>query len=94
MIEDQKAVVYLPLLLDLFTVCKQANCGSAIDPGDRTIVYSGAMVTVKGTCNRNHPFSWSSSPMVGSGKSKVPAINILMGTYAYTNGENVKKVLS
>ena len=94
LIEDPKIVVYLPLLLDLFKVCKEPSFGSYIDPANRTVTYSGAMITIKGICNNNHQFSWSSSPTIGSGKSKVGAVNILIGTYAYTNGENVKKVLN
>ena len=91
-IEDSKSIVYIPLLLALFEVCNIPTCGAAVDPENISWSCSGAMITVKATCNSNHSFTWSSSPMMGSGKSKVAAINVLIGTYAYICGVNIKKV--
>ena len=78
--------------MTLFSTCNHPNCGAACDPENITWSYSGAMITVKATCNSNHQFNWSSSPVIGGGKSQVAAINVLVGTYAYTCGVNVKKV--
>ena len=91
-IEAEKIIVYLPLLLSLFNVCRTPNCGSACDPDDRKVHFSGAMVTISGTCNNGCEFSWKSSPMIGTGMRKVSAINILLGTFAYLCGVNVNKV--
>ena len=87
-------IVFFPLLLDLFKVCREANCGMTCDQDNIRFHFSGAMVTVSGTCNGGHDFRWQSSPSVGSGKKKVAAINALIGTYGYLCGINVKKVLT
>ena len=91
-IEAEKIIVFLPLLLSLFDVCRTPNCGSACDPDKRKVHFSGAMVTISGTCNNGCGYSWKSSPMIGTGKRQVSAINILLGTFAYLCGVNVKKV--
>ena len=91
-ISDEKIIVFLPLLLDLFQVCHVPTCGEACDKDNMHFHFSGAMVTVTVTCNRGHDFRWQSSPSVGSGKKQVAAINVLLGTYGYLCGINVKKV--
>ena len=92
-IDDPKIICSLSLLLMLFNVCRVHNCGSAVDPSNKKWSYSGAMITITTTCNHNHTDTWRSSTLVGSGKSKVPMINILLGTYSYLCGVNVKKVV-
>ena len=91
-ISDEKVIVFLPLLLDLFQICHVPTCGESCDKDNMKFHFSGAMVTVTVTCNRGHDFRWQSSPSVGSGKKKVAAINVLLGTYGYLCGINVKKV--
>ena len=91
--ETNIIIVYLPLLLSLFDICKHPSCGAACDPANKTWSYSGAMITVKVTCNNSHQFTWSSSPSIGRGKSKMAAINVLIGTFAFICGVNFKKVV-
>ena len=91
-ISAEKAIVFLPSLLELFEVCRLPGCGGYCDPDNRKITYSGAMVSVTVTCNSGHHFNWKSSPTVGQGKNQVSAINVLLGTYGYLCGINVKKV--
>ena len=91
-IEAEKLIVFLPSLLELFDICRTPNCGSACDSDNRKTHYRGAMVTVSGVCNNGHKYYWTSSPTVGQGKKQVSAINILLGTYGYLCGINVKKV--
>ena len=91
-IRQPKIITFLPLLLSLFDICRVPNCGSSCDPENKHWSFSGAMITIKATCNNNHEMTWSSSPMIGSGKSQVPAINLLIGAYAYICGVNFKKV--
>ena len=50
-IEELKVIVYQKLLLELFAVCNEPSCGSACDPENVKISYSGAMITVTSTCN-------------------------------------------
>jgi len=92
-IDDPKVICSLSLLLSLFDTCRQPNCGSACDRSNTTWTFSGAMITITTTCNSNHTTKWSSSPTVGTGKSKVATINALLGTYSYLSGLNVKKML-
>ena len=86
-------IVYQNLLLELFAVCNEPSCGSACDPENVKISYSGAMITVTSTCNGNHERTWRSSPRVGSGKQQVASVNILLGTNAYLCGLGVNRVL-
>ena len=92
-VNDPKIISSLSLLLLLFSVCRHPNCGQACDPGNITWSYKGAMITITALCNGHHMYTWKSSPMLGKGKSQVPVINILLGTYAYICGVNVKKVI-
>ena len=80
-------------MLGLFDVCREPNCGAACDRSNTKCTYSGAMLTVTTCCNNNHTNKWSSSPTVGTGKSKVATINTLLGTYSYLSGLNIKKVM-
>ena len=92
-IDDPKIITCLSLLLALFDICRDPNCGSAVDASNKKWSFSGAMITITATCNNNHTSTWRSSTLVGSGKSKVAEINILIGTYTYRCGVNVKKVI-
>ena len=91
-IDDPKIICSLSLLLTLFTACRLPSCRAAVDPANLTWSYSGAMITITTLCNDHHTTTWSSSPQVGCGKSKVATINILLWTMAYLCGVNVKKV--
>ena len=92
-INEPKIIVFLTQLLSLFAVCNHSNCGAAVDPDNKSWTYSGAMITVTVLCNNNHKFTWSSSPTLREGKSKMAAVNVLIATYAYTCGVNFKKVI-
>ena len=91
-ITAEKLIVFLPSLLELFDICRTPMCGAACDRDNRKIHFRGAMLTVSGVCNNGHKYYWTSSPTVGQGKKQVAAINILLGTYGYLCGINVKKV--
>ena len=91
-IDAAKAIVFIPALSELFNVCNIPMCGAACDKENRNIHYSGAMVCVSVVCNNGHKFSWKSSPTIGQGKKKVAVINVLLGSYGYLCGINVKKV--
>ena len=93
-IEAQKVIVFLPLLLSLFGVCRTANCGAGIDEENKKVHFSGAMVTISVTCNNGHDFKWDSSTKLGKGKNQVATINVLLGSFNYLCGLNVKKVFS
>ena len=73
-----RLVVEEDLLLQLFTVCRHANCGSAIDPAEVTLVRTGAALQISATCNNNHSQEWSSSASIGHGNSKLFVINVLL----------------
>ena len=77
-ISKSRVVVEEDQLMHLFRVCRLANCGSAIDPAEIIMDRTGAALTVKTTCNSNHVETWSSSPSIGEGHSKVHVINILL----------------
>ena len=74
----QRVIVDEDKLRALFTVCKVPDCGSAIDPTEVDIRYTGAAAHVTATCNSNHTETWDSSSAVGEGHNKRFVINILM----------------
>lgn len=82
----------MPLLESLFDVCNIGGCGSAVDPENKKVCFSGAMVTISVVCNNGHSYKWDSSTKLGSGKKQVAAINVLLGSYNYLCGVNIKKV--
>ena len=88
-----KVIVFLPLLESLFDVCRTPNCGAACDGDNKKISFSGAMVTISVICNNGHSLRWESSTKLGKGNNQVATINVLLGTFNYLCGLNVKKVL-
>ena len=56
-----KVIVFLSALLALFSVCRVAGCGKAVDSGNIGIKYKGGCVKITATCNANHVFEvwWS-----------------------------------
>ena len=66
------------ILLQLFKVCKRQGCGAAIDGDNIEISRNGAAVQVKTLCNNSHKESWSSSTVIGEGKSQLPLVNVEM----------------
>ena len=91
-IDGPKAVVFLSCLMQLFSVCPSPGCGSAIDPANRRIIQHGAAIVVNYTCNNSHQGTWSSSPTVGTGNSKVWALNSLLATFCLTCGLHISQV--
>ena len=91
-IDGPKAVVFLSCLMQLFSVCPSPGCGSAIDPANRRIIQHGAAIVVNYTCNNSHKGTWSSSPTVGTGNSKVWALNSLLATFCLTCGLHISQV--
>ena len=91
-IDGPKAVVFLSCLMQLFSVCPSPGCGSAIDPANRRIIQHGAAIVVNYTCNNSHEGTWCSSPTVGTGNSKVWALNSLLATFCLTCGLHISQV--
>ena len=91
-IDGPKAIVFLSCLMQLFSVCPSPGCGSAIDPANRRIIQHGAAIVVHYTCNNSHKDTWSSSPTVGTGNSKVWALNSLLATFCLTCGLHISQV--
>ena len=91
-IEAKKAIVFLPSLLELFSVCRVGACGSGVDEENITVTANGAMLRVQCLCNNNHQTSWDSGPMIGSGNQEVAVINILISVYCLTIGINIQQV--
>ena len=56
---EPKVIVYVSLLLKLFTICQLEACGASIDPSNIETYMRGACLTVSGTCNNNHGFKVS-----------------------------------
>ena len=50
------------------------------------MIFSGAAVTAKTTCNSGHEEVWNSSHNVGRGRESTPYINVLLITYAFMTG--------
>ena len=93
-IEEEKAFVFLSSLLQLFAICRVANCGSCVEPCNMRVSNKGAMVIVKTLCNNNHEMSWESSPCVGVGTQRVAVINVLISSYCLLTGLHLKQVYS
>ena len=93
-IKCPKVIVFLPMLLSLFSVCRQGGCGASVAPGNIHLGYKGGCLNVTATCDSHHQTKWSSSPSLGIGKYAVPIINILIGTYAFLTGLHVEQVCS
>ena len=91
-IDGPKAVVFLSCLMQLFSVCPSPGCGGAIDPENRRVVQHGAAIVVHYTCNNSHDGTWSSSPTVGTGNSKVWALNSLLASFCLTCGLHISQV--
>ena len=53
---EPKVIVYVSLLLKLFTICQLEDCGASIDPSNIETYRRGACLTVSRTCNNNHGF--------------------------------------
>lgn len=53
---EPKVIVYVSLLLKLFTICQLEACGASIDPSNIETYRRGACLTVSRTCNNNHGF--------------------------------------
>ena len=92
-IDAKKAIIFLPSLLQLFSVCRVPSCGSAVDQDNINIKTSGAMVSVRCLCNSGHQTDWDSGPMLGTGTSAVAVINILLSTYCLITGLHLQQVL-
>ena len=91
-LEAPKAIVFISCLLSLFRVCSVPSCHSAIDAENVHVHDVGAVVTVKWSCNANHCGEWHSSPYVGTGRSKVGVLNIMLATYSLTCGLHITQV--
>ena len=91
-IEAPKAVVFLSCLMQLVCLCPTPGSGAAIDPANRITVQHGAGLVVHFTCNNHHKGEWSSSPTVGSGNSKVWAINSILASFCLTCGLHISQV--
>ena len=53
-IDCSKLFVFLPLLLELFHVCREPGCGDSVDPANIECTRKGACVTITATCDSNH----------------------------------------
>ena len=91
-LEDQKAIVFLSTLLQLFTVCHLSGCSSAVDPSNIEVIQHGAAIVVKYTCNQHHTQKWCSSPTIGEGRRTVYVINALLASYCLTCGLHISQV--
>ena len=92
-IDAKKAIIFLPSLLQLFSVCRVPGCGSAVDQDDINIKTNGAMVSVACLCNSGHKTDWDSGPMLGTGTRAVAVINILLATYCLITGLHLQQIL-
>ena len=91
-IEAKKAIVFLSTLLQLFSICRIANCGSYVEPQNIKVTSIGAMIRVKASCNNNHDTEWESSPCVGTGTKRIPVINVLIASFCLLTGLHIKQV--
>ena len=53
-IKCPKVIVFLPMLMSLFSICRQGGCGNSVDPGNIHLSYKGACLTVTATCDSSH----------------------------------------
>jgi hypothetical protein len=74
----KRVIVEEEQLLQLFKICRQPNCGSAIDPTEIKLCRTGAALQITATCNNSHVEKWSSSSTIGAGHSKLFVINLLL----------------
>ena len=56
------------------------------------MVFLGAAVSVKMTCNSGHDESWHSSRTVGQGRWTMPLINLVMVVYCFMTGLQFDRV--
>ena len=90
-IDSPKVIVFMSSLLSLLSVCREPDCGSAVDRDNMKIICSGAMVRVHMVCNKSHSTTWESSPSLGSGRKSVAIINIIIATYSLLTGLHIKQ---
>ena len=64
--------------MQLFRICKTPSCGAAIDPDNIKIARTGAAIEVTALCNNSHVETWSSSTIIGTGRSTFPLVNVEM----------------
>ena len=50
----KKLFVFLPLLLELFKVCREPGCGDNVDVANIVCSRKGACMTITATCDSNH----------------------------------------
>ena len=91
-LDAPKVIVFMSSLLVLLSICKQPQCGSAVERENMKVVRNGAMIRVHMVCNNNHSTTWDSSPMLGTGKTAIAAINVLISTYCLLTGLHIKQV--
>ena len=86
--------MFLPALLQLFSVCRVGGCGGCVDEENILVRQDGAMVRVECVCNNDHRHKtvWESSPMIGSGRQQTSVINILLSVYTLTIGLHIQQV--
>ena len=53
-IDCSKLFVFLPLLLELFRVCRKPGCGGSVDQANIVCTRKGACMTITATCDSNH----------------------------------------
>ena len=90
-VEAPKLIVFLSSLLPLFAVCRLPECQSVVDQDNIKVTYKGARAEIRATCNENHTTFWQSSPTLGSGKSQVGVINLLLASFCLTTGLHVRQ---
>ena len=56
------------------------------------MVFLGAAVSVKMTCNSEHDETWHSSRTVGQGRWTMPLINLVMIVYCFMTGLQFDRV--
>ena len=86
--------MFLPALLQLFSVCRVGGCGGLVDEENICVKQEGAMVRVECVCNNDHRHktSWESSPMLGTGRQRTAVINLLIAVYTLTIGLHIQQV--
>ena len=86
--------MFLPALLQLFSVCRVGGCGGYVDEENILVKQDGAMVRVECVCNNDHRHKtvWESSPKIGTGKQQTAVINILISVYTLTIGLHIQQV--
>ena len=101
-LDNSLLIVPWTCLIALLSICKHAGCGDKVLPDNMDIsrngdcfkigeycfivLIAGAAVSVKMTCNSGHLENWSSSQMIGRGRSAMPKVNLLIIVYALLTG--------